>query len=68
MLFVCSECGDIGCGAITFRLTETDTTITWSDFGYDDSFEATSPYKNIMPFCFNKNDYAKLFMDLLSRE
>lgn len=31
-LYVCSACGDTGCGAIGMRLERTATTVTWRDF------------------------------------
>jgi hypothetical protein len=34
-LFVCSACGDTGCGAIGMRLERTGTTVTWRDFRWE---------------------------------
>lgn len=31
-LLVCGECGDLECGAITVAVDFEDTTVTWSDF------------------------------------
>lgn len=35
MLFVCPECGDIGCGAITVRIVFDSDLVMWSDFAYE---------------------------------
>jgi hypothetical protein len=38
-LFVCAECGDLGCGAITISVKRAVDTIVWSDFGYENNYE-----------------------------
>lgn len=63
-LFVCSKCGDIECGATTFRLRVTDDLMIWEEFGNEDtralSFEPfTDP--RIGPFQFGKKEYLDLF-------
>ena len=44
MLFVCSECGDIGCSGTTFKLIETDTEIIWKEFGDENNYEEDVDY------------------------
>src|SRR5215470_15806861 len=39
-LFICSECGDIGCGAITALVVREGPSIVWRDFGYENDYEA----------------------------
>jgi hypothetical protein len=39
-LFVCAECGDLGCGAITISVKRAVDTVVWSDFGYENNYEA----------------------------
>ena len=53
---VCSECGDIGCGAITAIIEITDKTVIWRDFGYENDYSQPDlfNYKEIGPFTFNK--------------
>ena len=41
-LFVCPECGDLGCGAITALASRTDLGVRWSDFAYENGFDFTS--------------------------
>src|SRR5579883_2027141 len=38
-LFVCSECGDLGCGVITISVERAVDTMVWSDFGYENNYE-----------------------------
>jgi predicted RNA-binding Zn-ribbon protein involved in translation (DUF1610 family) len=41
-LFVCPECGDVACGAITARVSRTERGVQWSDFAYENGFDAAS--------------------------
>jgi hypothetical protein len=65
MLFVCSACGDLGCGAITAEIARDGEFVVWSRFAYQnnycdadgtnwDDFEA---YKPIGPFRFAWDAY-----------
>ena len=38
-IFVCGECGDISCGAITAVVTRQGDRISWSDFGYENNYD-----------------------------
>jgi hypothetical protein len=38
-LFVCAECGDLGCGAVTLSVTRVGGKVVWSDFGYENTYE-----------------------------
>jgi hypothetical protein len=42
LLYVCPECGDIGCGAIAARILRKRDQISWSDFAHEDG-SSTSP-------------------------
>jgi hypothetical protein len=61
MLFVCPECGDLSCGAITFTIIRENDTVTWSDFAYendyDDSMTDFTSFVGIGPFTFSLSDY-----------
>ncbi|CAB1083838.1 hypothetical protein D1AOALGA4SA_11372 [Olavius algarvensis Delta 1 endosymbiont] len=39
ILYVCFECGDIGCGAVTLKIVKTETEYTWSEFGYENDYD-----------------------------
>ena len=57
--YVCPQCGDIGCGAITATIEVTDTLVIWKDFGYEDDYSEPelADYKQIGPFTFDKTEY-----------
>ncbi len=42
LLFVCPECGDIGCGAIAVRISRHGDHIVWNDFAHENGYEAPS--------------------------
>jgi len=51
-LFVCPECGDFACGAMTVLVSRTDLGVRWSDFAYENGFEAASQVNLVGPFEF----------------
>ena len=67
MLFVCPECGDLGCGAITFTITQENDSVVWSDFAYENSHDESmtnyNAYASVGPFSFSRTDY----LDTISR-
>jgi len=71
--FVCSECGDLGCGAITAVVERQDETITWKAFGYENAYEdkiLLDAYSTVGPFTFDATAYERTLvqaMDLLRR-
>jgi hypothetical protein len=68
MVFVCSECGDIGCGAITATIEKYGEHIVWRDFGYQNSSDQTAPrledFVAIVPFNFDAGAYLQAFENL----
>jgi hypothetical protein len=60
-IFICPECGDLGCGAITARIIATEDAFSWADFGYENTYDPTLPslkkYVGIGPFVFEKAKY-----------
>lgn len=60
-IFVCKQCGDIGCGAITVEIEETEQGIIWREFGVESPTEEgliQSDYmKRTGPFLFDKVEY-----------
>jgi hypothetical protein len=53
-LFVCPECGDLACGAITILVSRNDLGVQWSDFAYDNGFDASSKLDLLGPFEFER--------------
>lgn len=64
--YVCPECGDIGCGAITAKIEVSDDIVIWKDFGYENDYSEAdlNRYKGIGPFYFNKEQYCQTFEKL----
>jgi hypothetical protein len=69
-LFICSECGDVGCGAITVAVVREDDTITWKDFGYENTYEDAvllEKYKSLGPFTFKTEEYEGTLLHAIER-
>ena len=66
MFYVCPECGDIGCGAITAEIIEIENKIVWKEFAYENSYSEpdTETYKRIGPFEFDKKEYEQVFENI----
>ncbi|HEV8396572.1 MAG TPA: hypothetical protein VGQ37_19960 [Vicinamibacterales bacterium] len=47
LLYTCAECGDIGCGAYTVRLSRHDDLWSWSDFAWENGYE--DPQSLLLP-------------------
>jgi hypothetical protein len=64
MLYVCPECGDIGCGAITMTIIKSDNSYTWAGFGYENNYDPQMPdldsYRAIGPFRFQFDEYCEV--------
>jgi hypothetical protein len=59
-LFICSECGDLGCGAITLAVRREGDTVLWTNFGHENNYESEiefDEYKGVGPFRFDAADY-----------
>jgi hypothetical protein len=60
-LYVCAECGDLGCGAITTVVEWTPDGVVWRDFAFENNYDATmtdtDSYRAVGPFVFNKTEY-----------
>ena len=65
MLYVCPECGDIDCGAITVKIKDFGDRIIWSDFGFETNYGGQSEsYDQIEPIEFNRSDYFSAFLKI----
>ncbi len=59
-MYVCPECGDIGCGAVSFVVDQVEDKIIWRNFGYENNYEEvihTEGYEDVGPFVFNRDEY-----------
>ena len=53
-LFVCPECGDLGCGAVSVRIRRVGRAIVWEEFGWQTNYEAVwHPIEGLGPFSFD---------------
>lgn len=60
-LFVCGECGDLACGAVTATLRVEHDRVTWSDFAWDNGYEPAEPIENAPDsVAFATADYAEV--------
>ena len=68
-LFVCAECGDLGCGAVSVLVTRVDDHVIWSDFGYENTYEeqiSREGYEDIGPFQFESKVYESAFLKVIA--
>jgi len=65
MLYVCPECGDIDCGAITAIILDLGDRIVWKDFGYETGYgDVTEEYPIIEPIEIDGQSYFQAFSKL----
>ena len=57
LLYICPECGDIGCGAYAVRINKINNQYVWQDFAYVNGYEKARTIQGIGPFYFNENEY-----------
>jgi len=72
MVFVCSECGDLGCGAITCEISRDGDSVIWQHFayenGYDPKMTDLDSYSHIGPFCFHEDEYRRVINEAQNTE
>jgi hypothetical protein len=58
-LYICPECGDIGCGAVTVRIEREGEFIIWREFGFENDYDEPrlSEFTGIAPFYFEATAY-----------
>lgn len=60
-LYVCAECGDLGCGAATAVVTLYAGRVVWSEFGYQsdyESFDQDAVFDGAGPFVLDRGQYS----------
>ena len=63
MVFICPECGDIGCGAITCEILRDDSHVTWQHFGFENNYDDSvdfEPFRDVGPFRFEWAEYSRV--------
>jgi hypothetical protein len=67
-LYVCPECGDLGCGAVSLVVEQVSYKIIWRDFGYENNYEGivrAEGFEEVGPFVFDRADYMKAIKQAL---
>ncbi len=64
LLYVCPECGDIGCGAYGLRVFRDEADYVWADFGFENGYEAPRPFRGIGPFRFQRRAYERVLAEI----
>ena len=68
-LYVCGECGDLGCGAVSIVIERVGDKIVWRDFGYENTYEDEvnlDDYRGLGPYIFDALEYAEILGRALS--
>ena len=59
-LYICPQCGDLGCGSVSVAVARDDDAFVWQDFGYEsDTGEAFTLLEKLGPFRFDAEAYRK---------
>lgn len=62
MLYICPECGDIDCGAITAHIEISGDKIIWKEFAYENGYEGIiEHYSTIESVEFEITEYNQTF-------
>ena len=69
LLYVCPECGDIGCGAITAFVEAEGDVVIWRDFGYENDYDPNMTDRDSLsrvgPFRFHLVEYTRVLTEVL---
>src|ERR1041384_5439436 len=68
-LYLCPECADLGCGAVSVVIEQKGDTFIWRDFGYENNWEEklwAEDFANLGPFIFNASEYVDVFQKIVS--
>ncbi len=67
-LYVCPECADVGCGAISLVVEQVGDQIIWRDFGYENNYERvvqTEGFETGGPIVFDRGEYERVIKQAL---
>lgn len=67
-LFICGECGDIGCGAITASVVRDGQSVVWKDFGFENNYEENirlDEYTDVGPYSFDWRLYERTLLEAI---
>ncbi|MEB0005556.1 MULTISPECIES: hypothetical protein [unclassified Pseudomonas] len=63
LLYICPECGDIGCGAYAVFVRQNDDCFTWNSFAYENGYEQPRIIEGFGPFTFERHAYEAAIND-----
>jgi hypothetical protein len=69
-LYVCPECGDLGCGAVTVVVDRIGDDVVWRDLGWQNDYEPNVDFESfagVGPFRFDRSQYEAVLSPLLQR-
>jgi hypothetical protein len=69
--YVCPECGDLGCGAVSLTVEAVSGSFIWRDFGFQNSYENVihrQGLDDVGPFFFDESEYRAFFQALGRRD
>lgn len=67
-VYVCAECADLGCGAVTVVVERGDGTVSWRDWGYQNNYEHGFDVLAGLPdVTFDATQYDSTLRDALER-
>ena len=74
-LYVCPECGDLGCGAVTARIEKMAEAYVWSEFAWEASYSsepepgggAIERFEGVGPFAFQKAEYWNVLAERINQ-
>lgn len=65
LFYVCPECGDVNCGAVTATVQDRGDRIVWTEFGYETGYGGlTESYTAVEPIKFERQSYFQAFSRL----
>jgi hypothetical protein len=60
-LYICPECGDIGCGVVSVKISRDRSDIVWSDLVWENNYDNNLvTLEKLGPFRFNEEDYRSI--------
>ena len=64
-LYICPECADLGCGAISVRILREGADMVWTELGHENNYEdGFAPLPKLGPFRFKEADYRKTVLTI----
>jgi hypothetical protein len=56
-IYICPECGDIGCGRFSVMVERCADAVIWSEFAYENDYEDLLIFEEMRPFRFLSSQY-----------